>query len=52
VGVSLPRVYDAVTPDGLIGGSPHVHLACTEGHVVLEDKGAVKTLGPGHLLVS
>lgn len=45
IGVSLLHVYDTATPDGLIGGSAHVHLACTEGYVVLDGQGAVQTLG-------
>jgi mannose-6-phosphate isomerase-like protein (cupin superfamily) len=37
-------VYDWPGPDGLVGGSAHVHLACTEGYVVLAGKGRVQTL--------
>ena len=37
-------VYDWSTPDGLIGGSAHVHLACTEGYVVLGGSGRLQTL--------
>jgi mannose-6-phosphate isomerase-like protein (cupin superfamily) len=37
-------VYDWPGPDGLVGGSAHVHLACTEGYVVLSGKGLVQTL--------
>lgn len=44
IGVSRLRVYDTETPDGLVGGSAHVHLACTEGYVVLAGSGAVQTL--------
>jgi mannose-6-phosphate isomerase-like protein (cupin superfamily) len=37
-------VYDWPGPDGLVGGSAHVHLACTEGYVVLSGTGRVQTL--------
>jgi hypothetical protein len=37
-------VYDWSTPDGLVGGSAHVHLACTEGYVVLGGSGRLQTL--------
>jgi mannose-6-phosphate isomerase-like protein (cupin superfamily) len=46
IGVSRLQVYDTQTVDGLVGGSAHVHLACTEGYVVLDGEGAVQTLGP------
>lgn len=45
VGLSRLTVYDTAAPDGLIGGSAHVHLACTEGYVVVGGRGAVQTLG-------
>ena len=32
-------------PDGACGGSPHVHLVCTEAYVVAAGAGAVQTLG-------
>jgi mannose-6-phosphate isomerase-like protein (cupin superfamily) len=38
-------VYDWIAPDGLPGGSAHVHLASTEGYVVLEGRGRLQTLG-------
>lgn len=44
VGVSRLQVYDTQTCDGLVGGSPHVHLACTEGYVVIGGEGSVQTL--------
>ena len=47
VGVSRLRVYDWEGPDGLPGGSPHVHLACAEAYLVLDGSGAVQTLGTG-----
>jgi mannose-6-phosphate isomerase-like protein (cupin superfamily) len=46
VGVSHLRVYDSAAPDGLRGGTPHVHSVCSEAYVVLSGRGAVQTLGP------
>lgn len=46
VGVSHLRVYDTVAPDGLAGGTPHVHTVCTEAYVVVAGTGAVQTLTP------
>ncbi len=46
VGLSRLRVYDWEGPDGLRGGSPHVHLVCSEAYLVLGGSGAVQTLGP------
>jgi len=45
--VSHLDVYDWPSPDGLRGGSAHVHLACTEGYVVVGGRGRVQTLGEG-----
>lgn len=45
VGVTHLKVYDTPAPDGLVGGSPHLHLACTEAYVALAGRGAVQTLG-------
>jgi mannose-6-phosphate isomerase-like protein (cupin superfamily) len=45
VGVTHLKVYDTPAPDGLVGGSPHLHLACTEAYMVLAGRGAVQTLG-------
>jgi hypothetical protein len=39
-------VYDWLAADGLRGGSAHVHLASTEGYVVLSGEGQLQTLGP------
>jgi mannose-6-phosphate isomerase-like protein (cupin superfamily) len=60
VGVSRLCVYDTVTPDGRPGGTPHLHLCCSEAYVVTAGKGAVQTLsadgfaehelGPGTVL--
>jgi mannose-6-phosphate isomerase-like protein (cupin superfamily) len=44
VGVSHLRVYGTTAPDGLVGGTPHLHLCCTEGYVVQAGTGAVQTL--------
>ncbi|MEU6018167.1 cupin domain-containing protein [Streptomyces sp. NPDC047515] len=44
VAVSHLRVYDWPTEDGLCGGTPHVHLACSEGYVVVAGAGSVQTL--------
>ena len=44
-GVTVLDVYDWVAPDGLRGGSAHVHLASTEGYVVLSGAGRLQTLG-------
>lgn len=45
-GVALThlRVYDSVAPDGLRGGSAHVHFTCTEAYYVLKGRGQVQTL--------
>lgn len=44
--VSQLTVYDWSSPDGLRGGSAHVHLTCTEGYVVIGGRGRLQTLGP------
>jgi mannose-6-phosphate isomerase-like protein (cupin superfamily) len=44
VGVSRLCVYDTVTLDGRAGGTPHLHLCCTEAYVVTGGSGAVQTL--------
>jgi mannose-6-phosphate isomerase-like protein (cupin superfamily) len=46
IGISHLRVYDSPAPDGLRGGTPHVHTVCTEAYVVVAGRGAVQTLGP------
>lgn len=43
--VSMLEVYDWPTPDGLRGGSAHVHFASTEGYIVLSGSGRLQTLG-------
>lgn len=47
IGITHLTVYATEAPDGLIGGSPHLHCACTEAYVVLVGRGAVQTLGAG-----
>lgn len=43
------RVYRTVAPaDGQRGGTPHVHLLCTELYFVLAGRGAVETLDLAH----
>jgi len=44
IGASHLRVYDSVAPDGLRGGTPHVHSVCTEAYVVIAGHGSVQTL--------
>jgi mannose-6-phosphate isomerase-like protein (cupin superfamily) len=42
--VSRLQVYPWTAPDGLAGGTPHLHTACSEAYVVLEGRGRVQTL--------
>ncbi|WP_022872949.1 cupin domain-containing protein [Nesterenkonia alba] len=42
--VSHLCVYDWETPDGLHGGSPHLHTLSTEAYVVTAGQGAVQTI--------
>jgi mannose-6-phosphate isomerase-like protein (cupin superfamily) len=44
VAVSHLRVYDTEAPDGLVGGSPHLHTTCSEAYAVVAGHGAVQTL--------
>ena len=44
IGASHLRVYDTVAPDGLAGGTPHLHTVCTEAYVVIAGLGRVQTL--------
>lgn len=44
VGVSHLRVYDTTAPDGVAGGTPHLHTACTEAYVVVGGAGAVQAI--------
>jgi mannose-6-phosphate isomerase-like protein (cupin superfamily) len=41
------KVYDTPTPDGQIGGTPHMHLLCTEMYFVIGGNGAVQFLDMG-----
>ena len=47
IGVSHLRAYEWPAADGVRGGSPHLHLACTEAYVVTGGRGAVQTLDVG-----
>lgn len=42
--VSRLRVYDTAAPDGLVGGSPHMHTVSTEAYIVTAGRGALQTL--------
>lgn len=44
IGISHLRVYDTEAPDGLRGGTPHLHTVCTEAYVVVDGEGEVQTL--------
>jgi len=44
IGVSHLRVYDTEAPDGLAGGTPHLHTLCTEAYAVVGGRGHVQTL--------
>jgi mannose-6-phosphate isomerase-like protein (cupin superfamily) len=46
IGVTHLRVYDSEGPDGLRGGTPHVHTACTEAYAVVAGEGEVQTITP------
>jgi mannose-6-phosphate isomerase-like protein (cupin superfamily) len=47
--VSHVLVYDTLGPDGLAGGSPHLHTTCTEAYLVIAGEGMVQTLsGDGY----
>ena len=44
VGLTHLRVYESASPDGLHGGSPHLHFACTECYYAVGGRGRVQTL--------
>jgi mannose-6-phosphate isomerase-like protein (cupin superfamily) len=44
IAASHLRVYDTAAPDGLAGGTPHLHTTCTEAYWVVAGSGAVQTL--------
>lgn len=46
-GVTMLDVYSWPCPDGLPGGSAHIHFASTEGYVVIAGSGRLQTLGAG-----
>ncbi|MFJ9085363.1 cupin [Streptomyces sp. NPDC102384] len=46
IGLSHISAYDWQAADGVCGGSPHLHLVCTEAYVVTGGRGAVQTLSP------
>lgn len=45
-GTSLSHlnVYEGAAPDGVCGGSPHMHLVSTEAYIVAEGRGALQTI--------
>lgn len=47
VGLTHLRVYDSVAPDGLAGGTPHLHTVCTEAYWVVHGRGRVQTISGG-----
>ncbi|MFC9909580.1 cupin domain-containing protein [Streptomyces sp. NPDC059862] len=44
VAVSHLSVYDWPAADGVCGGTPHMHLTCSEAYVVTAGRGTVQTL--------
>lgn len=44
IGATRLRVYDTEAPDGLRGGTPHVHTVCSEAYAVVAGHGLVQTL--------
>ncbi|MFI0925055.1 cupin domain-containing protein [Streptomyces sp. NPDC021012] len=44
VGLSDLTVYEWEAADGLCGGTPHMHLVCSEAYVVIGGEGGVQTL--------
>lgn len=51
-GTSLTRlsVYSDEAPDGIAGGTPHLHTASTEAYVVISGRGAIQTITPNGFL--
>jgi mannose-6-phosphate isomerase-like protein (cupin superfamily) len=45
IAVSHLRVYASTSSDGLAGGTPHCHTACTEAYQVIGGRGRVLTIG-------
>ncbi|MFI9008120.1 cupin domain-containing protein [Actinosynnema sp. NPDC053489] len=44
--LSFLDVYDDAAPDGVVGGSPHAHLASTECYVVVGGEGELHAVTP------
>jgi mannose-6-phosphate isomerase-like protein (cupin superfamily) len=44
IGITHLKVYDTPAADGLVGGSPHMHFACSEAYLVIKGRGLVQTL--------
>jgi hypothetical protein len=42
--VSALRVYEGVAPDGLAGGSPHLHVVSTEAYLVTAGRGRLQVI--------
>ncbi|RXZ46117.1 cupin domain-containing protein, partial [Agromyces binzhouensis] len=42
--VSALEVYDGVAPDGLAGGTPHLHLVSAEAYLVVGGRGRLHTI--------
>ncbi|MFE5672214.1 cupin domain-containing protein [Agromyces sp. NPDC056523] len=42
--VSALEVYDTVAPDGLAGGTPHLHLVSAEAYLVVGGRGRLHTI--------
>lgn len=40
------KVYDTAGPDGQFGGTPHLHLCCTEMYFVIGGSGLVEIIDP------
>lgn len=43
-GITGLQVYDSAAPDGMCGGSPHIHVLCTEAYIVVGGTGRLHTL--------
>ncbi|WP_158587946.1 cupin domain-containing protein [Actinomadura logoneensis] len=44
IGLSQVQVYSSQAPDGQCGGTPHLHLTCTELYFTLRGRGAAEFL--------
>jgi mannose-6-phosphate isomerase-like protein (cupin superfamily) len=42
--VSALHVYDGIAPDGLAGGSPHLHVVSTEAYLVTAGRGRLQVI--------